>query len=125
MGELALVDTMVVDGLWDAFQDYHMESTAENMAAAWHVGRDEQDEFALRSQVRAGRAQQEGRFGEEIVPVPVKTKAGEQLVATDEHPRPETTLAALGKLRPAFATDGTVTASNASDINDGQPRSCS
>ena len=119
MGDLALADTMVVDGLWDAFHDYHMGSTAENMATRWQVSRDEQDAFALLSQSRAERARQDGRFADEIVPVGVRTRKAEQSVATDEHPRPNTTPEALGKLRPAFLEGGTVTAGNASGINDG------
>ncbi len=119
MGDLAMTDTMVTDGLWDAFHDFHMGSTAENMAKRWQVDRDAQDALALRSQVLAERARQAGRFAEEIVPVMVRTRKGEQDVATDEHPRADTTLETLARLRPAFATDGTVTAGNASGINDG------
>ena len=119
MGDLALTDTMITDGLWDAFHDYHMGSTAENVAKRWQVGREEQDAFALRSQLRAELARQQGRFAEEIVPVTVASRKAEQAVATDEHPRPGTTLETLARLRPAFAEDGTVTAGNASGINDG------
>ncbi len=119
MGDLPLTDTMITDGLWDAFHDYHMGSTAETMATRWQVGRDEQDAFALRSQVLAERARQDGRFLQEIVPVTVRTRKGEQAVATDEHPRADTTLDTLAKLKPAFAEGGTVTAGNASGINDG------
>ncbi len=119
MGDLALTDTMVTDGLWDAFHDYHMGSTAENMATRWQVDRDAQDALALRSQVLAERARRAGWFAEEIVPVIVRTRKGEQNVATDEHPRGDTTPETLAKLRPAFAKDGTVTAGNASGINDG------
>ncbi len=119
MGDVSLADTMVTDGLWDAFHDYHMGSTAENMATRWQVGRDEQDAFALGSQRRAEHARQEGRFAEEIAPVTVRARKGEQAIAADEYPRADTTLEALGRLRPAFAQDGTVTAGNASGINDG------
>ncbi len=119
MGDLAMTDTMVSDGLWDAFHDYHMGSTAENMATRWQVDRDAQDALALRSQVLAERARQAGRFAEEIVPVSVRTRKGEQAIATDEHPRADTTLETLARLRPAFAEGGTVTAGNASGINDG------
>ncbi len=119
MGDLSLTDTMISDGLWDAFHDYHMGSTAETMATRWQVSRDEQDAFALRSQLRAEHARQQGWFAGEIVPVVVRTRKGEQAVATDEHPRADTTLDTLGRLRPAFAEGGTVTAGNASGINDG------
>ncbi len=119
MGDVALADTMITDGLWDAFCDYHMGSTAENMARRWQVGRDEQDVFALNSQRRAACARQEGRLAEEIVPVIVRSRKSEQAIATDEHPRPDTTLETLARLRPAFAEDGSVTAGNASGINDG------
>ncbi len=119
MGNLSLADTMITDGLWDAFHDYHMGSTAETMATRWQVGREEQDAFALRSQSRAEHARQQGLFADEIVPVTIRGRKGEQVVVTDEHPRPDTTLDTLGKLRPTFAEGGTVTAGNASGINDG------
>ncbi len=119
MGDLALVDTMIKDGLWDHFNGYHMGNTAENVAERWQIGRGEQDGFAQASQAKAEAAQKAGRFADEIVPVTVKTRKGDIEVDTDEHPRHGTTLEALAKLRPAFARDGTVTAGNASGINDG------
>ncbi len=119
MGDLPLADTMITDGLWDAFHDYHMGSTAETVATRWQVSREEQDAFALRSQALAERAQKAGRFAEEIVPVAVRTRKGEQAVDADEHPRHDSTPETLARLRPAFAKDGTVTAGNASGINDG------
>ena len=119
MGDAELVDTMIKDGLWDVFNGYHMGNTAENVAQKWQITREQQDNFALTSQQRAEAAQKSGRFRDEIVPVTVKTKKGDIVVDTDEHPRHGTTLDALAKLRPAFAKDGTVTAGNASGINDG------
>ena len=119
MGDVSLADTMITDGLWDAFHDFHMGSTAEAVATRWQVSREEQDAFALRSQARAEQARRHGWFANEIVPVTVRTRKGEQAVATDEHPRADTTLDTLAKLRPAFAEGGTVTAGNASGINDG------
>ncbi len=119
MGTAELVDTMVKDGLWDAFNDFHMGNTAENVAAQWQITRADQDAFAARSQARAAAAQEAGRFKDEIVPVTVKTRKGEVEVAEDEYPRPSTTEETLAKLRPAFVKDGTVTAGNASGINDG------
>ena len=119
MGNGQMVDTMVHDGLWDAFNDYHMGTTAENVASQWQITRETQDEFAARSQARAAAAQAAGRFKDEIVPVTVKTRKGEVEVADDEYIRASTTVETLGKLRPAFSKDGTVTAGNASGINDG------
>ena len=119
MGALELVDTMLKDGLWDAFHGYHMGSTAENVAQKYQLTRNEQDEFAANSQRKAGEAQKAGRFKDEIAPVTVKGRKGDTVVEADEYPRPETTIEVLAKLRPAFAKDGTVTAGNASGINDG------
>ncbi|MBK5951646.1 acetyl-CoA acetyltransferase [Rhodobium orientis] len=119
MGSAEMVDTMIKDGLWDAFNDYHMGVTAENVAEQYGLTRDEQDAFALASQQKAGAAQEAGRFAAEIVPVTVKDRKGDIVVDTDEYPKPSTTAEALAKLRPAFKKDGTVTAGNASGINDG------
>lgn len=119
MGDLALVDTMIKDGLWDAFHGYHMGTTAENVATKYQITREEQDRFALASQQKAGEAMKSGRFKDEIVPVTVKTRKGEVVVSDDEYPRPDTSIEVLQKLRPAFSKDGTVTAGNASGINDG------
>jgi acetyl-CoA C-acetyltransferase len=119
MGDLALIDTMIKDGLWDAFHGYHMGTTAENVATKYQITREQQDEFAAASQRKAGEAMKAGRFKDEIAPVTVKTRKGEVTVSDDEYPRPETTLEVLQKLRPAFSKDGTVTAGNASGINDG------
>jgi acetyl-CoA C-acetyltransferase len=119
MGDLALVDTMIKDGLWDAFHGYHMGTTAENVATKYQITREQQDEFAAASQRKAGEAMRSGRFKDEIAPVTVKTRKGEVTVSDDEYPRPETSLEVLQKLRPAFSKDGTVTAGNASGINDG------
>ncbi|MFO0995794.1 MAG: acetyl-CoA C-acetyltransferase [Alphaproteobacteria bacterium] len=119
MGDLQLVDTMIKDGLWDAFNGYHMGNTAENVAQRWQITRDEQDTLAAASQQKAEAAQKAGRFKDEIAPVTIKTRKGDVVVDTDEYPRHGTTKETLGKLRPAFAKDGTVTAGNASGINDG------
>lgn len=119
MGDGKFVDTMIKDGLWDAFNQYHMGITAENIAEQWGITREEQDAFGLRSQNLAENAVKSGRFKDEIVPVVVKTKKGEKVVDTDEFPRFGTTAEGLAKLRPAFKKDGTVTAGNASGINDG------
>jgi acetyl-CoA C-acetyltransferase len=119
MGGLELVDTMLRDGLWDAFHGYHMGNTAENVAQKYQLTRQEQDEFAAASQRKAGEAMKAGRFKDEIAPVTVKGRKGDVIVSDDEYPKPETTMEILGKLRPAFAKDGTVTAGNASGINDG------
>lgn len=114
-----LVDTMVKDGLWESFNDYHMGMTAENIAEKWNLTREMQDEFAVASQNKAEKAIKEGRFKDEIVPVVIKTRKGEIVFDTDEHPRFGATKEALAKLKPAFKKDGTVTAGNASGINDG------
>ena len=119
MGDLALMDTMLRDGLMDAFHGYHMGNTAENVARAFQITRDEQDQFAFNSQRKAGEAMAAGRFADEIAPVTVKGRKGEVVVSSDEYPKPDTTMEILGKLRPAFAKDGSVTAGNASGINDG------
>jgi acetyl-CoA C-acetyltransferase len=120
MGDWTLKDTMIVDGLWDAFNDIHMGITAENIARRETISRDEQDRFAARSQQRAEAAQKAGRFREEIVPITIPQRKGEPVVVdTDEFPRHGTTAEGLGKLRPAFEQTGTVTAGNASGINDG------
>ncbi|WP_321337838.1 acetyl-CoA C-acetyltransferase [uncultured Cohaesibacter sp.] len=119
MGAATLQDTMIKDGLWDAFNNYHMGQTAENVAAKFGISRSMQDELAVGSQLKAAKAQNEGRFSDEIVPVCVKTRKGDLVVDQDEFIRPGTTIEGLAKLRPAFAKDGTVTAGNASGINDG------
>jgi acetyl-CoA C-acetyltransferase len=119
MGPVSLVDTMIVDGLWDVFGQHHMGITAENVAKAHGVSREAQDTFALSSQEKATAALNANRFVDEIVPVTIPSKKGDVIIARDEHPRPETTAEALAKLRPAFDKDGTVTAGNASGINDG------
>jgi acetyl-CoA C-acetyltransferase len=119
MGDLQFVDTMIRDGLWDAFNGYHMGNTAENVAQKWQITREQQDTFAAASQSKAGKAMAAGRFKDEIVPVTIKSRRGETVVDTDEYPKPDTTVEKLAALRPAFAKDGTVTAGNASGINDG------
>ena len=119
MGSAEFLDTMLRDGLLDAFHGYHMGGTAENVARNWQLNRAEQDEFAFNSQRKAGEAQKAGRFNDEITPVTVKTRKGDVVVSADEYPRPETTVEVLAKLRPAFSKDGTVPAGNASGINDG------
>ncbi len=119
MGALELIDTMIKDGLWDAFNGYHMGNTAENVAKQWQITRQQQDEFAVKSQNKAEAAQKAGRFKDEIVPVTVKNRKGDIVVDTDEYPKHGTTLEAIAKLKPAFDKDGTVTAGNASGINDG------
>ena len=119
MGNFEMVDTMIKDGLWDAFNGYHMGNTAENVAQRWQITRAQQDEFAVASQNKAEAAQKSGRFKDEIMPVTIKTRKGDVVVADDEYPRHGATLDAMTKLRPAFAKDGTVTAGNASGINDG------
>src|SRR6266568_239363 len=118
-GDFEMVDTMIKDGLWDAFNGYHMGNTAENVARQWQITRAQQDEFAVASQNKAEAAQKAGKFKDEIARVTVKTRKGDIVVDTDEHPKHGTTLDAIAKLRPAFAKDGTVTAANASGINDG------
>ena len=120
MGNWALQDTMVTDGLWDAFHDYHMGITAENIAQRWDISRAEQDAFALASQQKAGAALAAGRFNDEIQAIEVPQRKGEPLIVdTDEQPRPATQLESLAKLRASFSKDGTVTAGNASSLNDG------
>jgi len=120
MGHWSLLDTMISDGLWDAFNDYHMGQTAENIASRWKISREEQDAFALSSQHKAAQAQAAGRFLEEIIPVQIPQRHGEAItVAADEQIRPNSSLESLARLRPAFKQDGTVTAGNASTLNDG------
>ncbi|MCA6224472.1 MAG: acetyl-CoA C-acetyltransferase [Phenylobacterium sp.] len=119
MGDLAFVDTMIKDGLWDAFHGYHMGQTAENIAARWQITREDQDRFAVTSQNRAEAAQKSGRFAAEIVPVIVKGRKGDTVVDQDEYIRHGATLDSVSGLRPAFTKDGSVTAANASGINDG------
>src|SRR4051794_35260553 len=119
MGNYEMVDTMIKDGLWDAFNGYHMGTTAENVARQWQITRAQQDEFAVASQNKAEAAQKAGRFKDEIVPVTVKSRKGDVVVDADEYPKHGTTLEKVAGLRPAFAKDGTVTAANASGINDG------
>ncbi|MFS7184343.1 acetyl-CoA C-acetyltransferase [Serratia proteamaculans] len=120
LGHGQLIDSVIQDGLWDAFNDYHMGITAENLAEKYAISRSEQDQFALRSQQKTQAAQQAGHFASEITPVAVPKPRGEPLrVASDEQPRADATLESLARLRPAFRPDGTVTAGNASSINDG------
>lgn len=119
MGDFEMVDTMIKDGLWDAFNGYHMGMTAENIAQKWQITRADQDEFAARSQQRAEKAITDGRFADEIVPVKVKIKKEEVSVDQDEFPRFGATAESLGGLKPAFKPDGTVTPGNASGLNDG------
>ncbi len=119
MGDAKLVDTMIVDGLWDVYNQYHMGVTAENVARKYEVSRAEQDEFALQSQLKAETAQKEGKFKDEIIPVEIPSKKGAITFDTDEYPKHGSTLDALSGLRPAFNKEGTVTAGNASGLNDG------
>ncbi|BAQ69969.1 acetyl-CoA acetyltransferase [Rhodovulum sulfidophilum] len=119
MGDVKFIDSMIRDGLWDAFNGYHMGQTAENVAEQWQISRDMQDEFALASQNKAEAAQKDGKFADEIVPVTVKGRKGDTIVEADEYIRHGATLESMQKLRPAFAKDGSVTAGNASGINDG------
>lgn len=120
MGDVSFIDTMIKDGLWDAFNGYHMGQTAENVAEQWQITRDQQDSFAVASQNKAEAAQKAGRFKDEIVPVTIKTRKGETVVEEDEYIKHGVTVEGVGKLRPAFKReDGTVTAGNASGINDG------
>ena len=119
MGDIQFIDTMIRDGLWCAFNGYHMGNTAENVAQRWQITREQQDEFAAASQAKAEAAQSSGRFRDEIVPVTIATRKGEVVVEDDEHPRHGTTVESLAKLRPAFDKGGTVTAGNAAGINDG------
>ncbi|MGL4325654.1 MAG: acetyl-CoA C-acetyltransferase [Beijerinckiaceae bacterium] len=119
MGEMKFLDTMLRDGLWDAFHGYHMGTTAENVATKWQITRDEQDKFAVASQNKAEAAQKSGKFKDEIVPVTVSSRKGDVVVDQDEYPRHGATLDGMAKLKPAFSKDGSVTAGNASGINDG------
>ena len=119
MGDLNFIDTMIKDGLWDVFNGYHMGITAENVAKHWQINRDEQDALALASQQKAAAAQAAGKFKDEITPVTLTTRKGDVVVDQDEYIKAGTTAEALAKLKPAFAKDGTVTAGNASGINDG------
>jgi len=119
MGNGSLVDTMIHDGLWDIFNNYHMGITAENVARKFGIGRDEQDKFALASQQKATAAIKEGKFKSQIIPVTIPGKKGDTVIDTDEFPRADSSLEGLAKLKPAFDKEGTVTAGNASGINDG------
>ncbi|TCO73009.1 acetyl-CoA C-acetyltransferase [Rhodovulum euryhalinum] len=119
MGDMSFIDSMIKDGLWDAFNGYHMGQTAENVAQQWQISRDMQDEFALASQNKAEAAQKAGKFKDEIVPVTVSSRKGDTIVENDEYIRHGATLESMQKLRPAFTKDGSVTAGNASGINDG------
>jgi acetyl-CoA C-acetyltransferase len=119
MGDAQLIDTMIKDGLWDAFHGYHMGNTAENVAQKWQITREQQDQFAAASQQKAEAAQKAGKFKDEIVPVKIATRKGDVMVEADEYPKHGTTVETLAKLRPAFDKNGTVTAGNASGINDG------
>ena len=119
MGDYSMVDTMIKDGLWDAFNGYHMGTTAENVARQWQITRDMQDEFAVKSQNKAEAAQAAGKFKDEIAPVTISTRKGDVVVDQDEYIKKGVTLDGVQKLKPAFAKDGSVTAANASGINDG------
>jgi acetyl-CoA C-acetyltransferase len=119
MGDFQMIDTMIKDGLWDAFNGYHMGTTAENVARQWQITRETQDQFAVASQNKAEKAQAAGRFKDEIVPVTVQSRKGDVVVSEDEYIKKGVTLDGIAKLRPAFAKDGSVTAANASGINDG------
>jgi acetyl-CoA C-acetyltransferase len=119
MGAFEFIDTMLKDGLWDAFHGYHMGNTAENVATKYQITREQQDEFALGSQQKASAAQKSGRFKDEIVPVTIKGRRGDTVVSDDEFIRHDASLETMARLRPAFTKDGTVTAANASGINDG------
>jgi acetyl-CoA C-acetyltransferase len=119
MGDMQMIDTMIRDGLWDAFNNYHMGQTAENVAEKWQISRAQQDEFAVASQNKAEAAQKGGRFDDEIVAYTVKSRKGDIIIDKDEYIRHGATLEAMEKLRPAFAKDGSVTAANASGLNDG------
>ncbi len=119
MGDMKYIDTMIRDGLWDAFNGYHMGQTAENVAAKWDITREMQDEFAVASQNKAEAAQNAGKFDDEVIPFTVKNRKGDIIVDKDEYIRHGATMAAMQKLRPAFIKDGTVTAANASGLNDG------
>ncbi|WP_185803639.1 acetyl-CoA C-acetyltransferase [Pontivivens nitratireducens] len=119
MGDTKFIDTMIRDGLWDAFNGYHMGQTAENVANQWQISRDQQDEFAVASQNKAEAAQKAGKFDDEIIPFTVKGRKGDTIVDKDEYIRHGATMEAMQKLRPAFTKDGSVTAANASGLNDG------
>ena len=119
MGDMKYIDSMIRDGLWDAFNGYHMGQTAENVAEQWQISRDMQDEFALASQSKAEAAQKAGRFDDEVIPFTVKTRKGDIVVDEDEYIRHGATIESMQKLRPAFTKDGSVTAANASGLNDG------
>jgi acetyl-CoA C-acetyltransferase len=119
MGDMKYIDTMIRDGLWDAFNGYHMGQTAENVANQWQISREMQDEFAVASQKKAEAAQNAGKFSDEIIPFTIKTRKGDIVMDKDEYIRHGATMAAMAKLRPAFAKDGSVTAANASGLNDG------
>ena len=119
MGDMQFVDSMIKDGLWDAFNGYHMGTTAENVAKQWQIGRDQQDEFAVASQNKAEAAQKAGKFKDEIIPFTIKTRKGDIVVDSDEYIRHGATMDAMQKLRPAFDREGSVTAANASGLNDG------
>ncbi|MGA1614675.1 MAG: acetyl-CoA C-acetyltransferase, partial [Lutimaribacter sp.] len=119
MGDVKYIDSMIKDGLWDAFNGYHMGQTAENVADKWQISRDMQDAFALASQNKAEAAQKAGKFADEIVPFTISTRKGDIVVDQDEYIRHGATLESMQKLRPAFTKDGSVTAANASGINDG------
>ncbi|WP_430514070.1 acetyl-CoA C-acetyltransferase [Pannonibacter phragmitetus] len=119
MGDYKMIDTMIKDGLWDAFNGYHMGQTAENVAQKWQISRDEQDAFALASQNKAEAAQKAGRFKDEITPVTIADRKGDKVIEDDEYIRHGATLESMSKLRPAFNKEGSVTAGNASGINDG------
>jgi acetyl-CoA C-acetyltransferase len=119
MGNGAMIDTMIQDGLWDAFNNYHMGITAENIAQQFQITREDQDKFAASSQAKAAKAQAEGKFAAEIIPITIKNKKGDVIVDKDEFIRGDSTFEVLSKLRPAFKPDGSVTAGNASGINDG------
>ena len=119
MGDMKFIDTMIKDGLWDACNDYHMGTTAENVAQKWQISREQQDEFAVASQNKAEAAQKAGKFDDEVIAYTVKTRKGDTVVDKDEYIRHGATLDSVAKLRPAFSKDGTVTAGNASGLNDG------
>jgi acetyl-CoA C-acetyltransferase len=119
MGDMQFIDSMIKDGLWDAFNGYHMGTTAENVAKQWQIGREQQDEFAVASQNKAEAAQKAGKFKDEIIPFTIKTRKGDIIVDADEYIRHGATMEAMQKLRPAFDREGSVTAANASGLNDG------
>jgi len=119
MGDMQFIDTMIKDGLWDIFNGYHMGNTAENVAKAYQITREQQDQFALQSQQKASGAQKAGKFKDEIIPVTIKGRKGDVVVSDDEYIRHDASIETMAKLRPAFTKEGTVTAGNASGINDG------